>query len=48
MQGNTTIITDPETKIEKKFTYDYSFWSHDGYVVDETVSVLKLGILCSR
>jgi len=32
MQGNTTIIADPEGRAaEKKFTFDYSYWSHDGF-----------------
>jgi hypothetical protein len=37
MKGNQTFITDPETKEKKTFTYDYSFWSHDEFYVDETV-----------
>nr|CAB3259098.1 kinesin-like protein KIF28P [Phallusia mammillata] len=32
MNDSTTIITDPEGRAgEKKFTFDYSYWSHDGY-----------------
>lgn len=32
MNGNTTIINDPNQKTgEKKFTFDFSYWSHDGY-----------------
>lgn len=31
MSGPTTIITHPETGAEKKFSYDFSYWSHDGY-----------------
>jgi hypothetical protein len=27
--GNQTVITDPETGKENKFTFDNSFWSHD-------------------
>lgn len=30
MQGATTTITDPSSKDVKKFTFDYSYWSHDG------------------
>ncbi|XP_076455652.1 kinesin-like protein KIF28 isoform X2 [Babylonia areolata] len=31
MQGATTSITDPNSKDDvKKFTFDYSYWSHDG------------------
>jgi hypothetical protein len=29
MVGNQTVITDPETGKENRFTYDYSYWSHD-------------------
>ncbi|XP_078482657.1 uncharacterized protein LOC144743271 isoform X2 [Ciona intestinalis] len=32
MVGNTTILKDPDGKQDdKKFTFDYSYWSHDGY-----------------
>ena len=33
MHGNTTEITDPSNKqgAPKKFTFDQSYWSHDGY-----------------
>jgi hypothetical protein len=33
MSGNTTTIKDPENmKAEpKKFAFDFSYWSHDGY-----------------
>jgi hypothetical protein len=30
MQGATTSITDPSDNDKKKFTFDYSYWSHDG------------------
>jgi hypothetical protein len=33
MQGNTTHVTDSEGNL-KSFVYDYSFWSHDKYMVD--------------
>ncbi|XP_076469926.1 kinesin-like protein KIF28 isoform X2 [Babylonia areolata] len=34
MQGNMTLIQNPETPKEepKKFSFDYSYWSHDGFV----------------
>ena len=40
MIKNQTVITNPEVKMEKemaekKFTFDYSFWSHDAFKVDE-------------
>ena len=33
MEGATTYIKDPEnSSIEpRKFTFDYSYWSHDGF-----------------
>ena len=33
MDGNTTTIKDPENPkaAPKKFAFDYSYWSHDGY-----------------
>ena len=30
MIGPTTIITNPEDGDEKKFAFDYSYWSFDG------------------
>lgn len=39
MKGNQTIIRDlhdPNARdAEKIFTFDYSFWSHDGFVEEE-------------
>lgn len=34
MEGNTTILVNPNNPREepKQFTYDYSYWSHDGFV----------------
>ncbi|CAF0775063.1 unnamed protein product [Brachionus calyciflorus] len=34
MAGNQTIITNPKTNEEKKYAYDFSYWSHDGFKVD--------------
>ncbi|KAK3595061.1 hypothetical protein CHS0354_043156 [Potamilus streckersoni] len=32
MQGSTTSITDPSSKEQpRKFTFDFSYWSHDGF-----------------
>ncbi|XP_035212141.1 kinesin-like protein KIF28P [Stegodyphus dumicola] len=33
MSGNTTFLTNPDDPSDpvKKFTYDHSYWSHDGY-----------------
>jgi kinesin family member 1 len=35
MVGNQTIITNPDDKQEKKFAFDHSYWSHDGFKVDD-------------
>jgi hypothetical protein len=34
MEGNSTIVTDTDGQ-KKTFHYDYSFWSHDAFRVDE-------------
>lgn len=34
MEGDTTTIRDPQTGVIKKFTFDYSYWSHDGFKTD--------------
>ena len=33
MRDQTTVITNPEEPNEqpRKFTFDYSYWSHDGF-----------------
>eukprot|EP00930_Biecheleria_cincta_P049334 TRINITY_DN34555_c0_g1_i1.p1 TRINITY_DN34555_c0_g1~~TRINITY_DN34555_c0_g1_i1.p1 ORF type:complete len:824 (-),score=123.62 TRINITY_DN34555_c0_g1_i1:91-2562(-) len=36
MNGPTTTITNPDTKEAKPFTFDESFWSHDGCEDDGT------------
>ena len=43
MNGPTTIIVDPETGKDKPFTFDYSFWSHDGFDDKDGVSVAQPG-----
>jgi len=35
MKGNTTILVNPENNTKRDFTFDYSFWSHDGFKVNE-------------
>ncbi|KAK0041455.1 kinesin-like protein KIF28P [Biomphalaria pfeifferi] len=37
MQGNMTTIKNPDAPGEepKKFSFDYSYWSHDGYITRE-------------
>jgi len=34
MRGKQTILINQKTKALKPFTFDYSFWSHDGYEED--------------
>eukprot|EP00345_Euplotes_harpa_P016809 CAMPEP_0168339960 /NCGR_PEP_ID=MMETSP0213-20121227/13779_1 /TAXON_ID=151035 /ORGANISM="Euplotes harpa, Strain FSP1.4" /LENGTH=70 /DNA_ID=CAMNT_0008346105 /DNA_START=73 /DNA_END=281 /DNA_ORIENTATION=- len=34
MVGDSTTITDPQSGKAKKFTFDYSYWSHDGFTED--------------
>lgn len=41
MEGDTTIITDPHTMTTKKFTFDYSYWSYDGYITDERTGMFE-------
>ena len=31
MDGGDTYITNPENGQEKKYGFDYSYWSHDGF-----------------
>ena len=35
MEGNTTKILNPEDGKKKDFTFDYSFWSHDGFTIND-------------
>jgi len=35
MKGPTTSIFDPNTGADRPFTFDYSFWSHDGFDTNE-------------
>lgn len=35
MNGPTTAIYDPIAGKDKPFTFDYSFWSHDDFYVDD-------------
>lgn len=41
MVDNTTIITDPHTGATKKFTFDHSYWSHDGYITDPETGMFE-------
>jgi hypothetical protein len=34
MIGVQTIITNPVNKEEKKFSFDFSYWSHDGFTMN--------------
>ena len=33
--GASTMLVDPNTGDERPFTFDYSFWSHDGFRIDD-------------
>ena len=35
MQGSTTSIMDLKSGNKRDFSYDFSFWSHDGFVENE-------------
>jgi hypothetical protein len=35
MSGTTTVIRNPHNGEEKTFTFDQSYWSHDGFKVNE-------------
>lgn len=41
MRGNTTTITDPEDGKERDYTFDYSYWSHDGFKETESGYLVK-------
>ena len=42
MEGPTTIIRDPDQPDEKKkFTFDYSYWSHDGFIEQDNGYLTK-------
>jgi len=43
MQGPTTIISHPDTGEEKKFTFDYSYWSHDEFDTEENGYMVPSG-----
>lgn len=35
------MLVDPVTEQERPFTFDYSFWSHDGFSIDENGVAIK-------
>lgn len=39
--GPQTVVIEPSTGAERPFTFDYSFWSHDGFRVDENGIMIK-------
>lgn len=41
MNRNTTKIWNHETNYEKEFNFDYSYWSHDGFVEDPATGILR-------
>ena len=36
MNGGETIVTNPETNETRKFTFDHSYWSHDGFTTNDS------------
>jgi hypothetical protein len=48
MNNNTTKIIDPESGEKREFTFDYSFWSHDGCSMRDDVIFLIKGLFCKR
>lgn len=41
MDGAKTILVDPATQAERPFTFDYSFWSHDGFEINKEGIAVK-------
>ena len=41
MRDNTTIIRNPITNLTKTFTFDYSYWSHDGFIENPETGYLS-------
>lgn len=39
--GPQTVLIDQGTGQERPFTFDYSFWSHDGFRIDERGVAIK-------
>lgn len=40
MDGTMTKIVDPASGKDKKFYFDYSYWSHDGFKTDDSTGML--------
>lgn len=41
MLGKMTAITDPSTGQKKKFYFDHSYWSHDGFTTDPVTGMFE-------
>lgn len=41
MSGRTTKIWSKEQGIEKEFNFDYSYWSHDGFIEEPGTGLMK-------
>jgi hypothetical protein len=39
MDGQKTLIKDPKSGSEREFTFDYSYWSHDGFKTDPSTGM---------
>jgi len=45
MNGNCTKIFNPEDGAKREFNFDFSFWSHDNFIINEQVyNIIKIGI----
>ncbi|EDV21287.1 uncharacterized protein TRIADDRAFT_30614, partial [Trichoplax adhaerens] len=43
MAGPQTSLIDPENTKPKRFTFDYSYWSHDGFIEDDNGVLVGTG-----
>ena len=41
MRGSQTKLSDPETGKNRRFTFDFSYWSHDGSTSDDAGKLVK-------
>jgi hypothetical protein len=48
MSGKTTKIWSKEQGIEKEFNFDYSYWSHDGFIEEPGTGLMKKASLSSN
>lgn len=41
MNGGTTTLRDPAAKKDRKFDFDCSYWSHDGFDTDPETAYMS-------